>query len=226
MATIKQCKMLAARSSQAGMEYDFEAFKPLENGEVDDKLAEIEKFAQDGRTVGSKVEVKQQSEYNGQRAGMVYKLVCERVSEKWREAHPLLFVEMCVAEYQLAIQVEEAIKASSSSVINLCGSCPGKEEIDCEGCTSSSSKTHNLSNDELIEHFNTESAIENGSIKLVCDYCGKVTESVHLLDNNNTFVCGKCAWFNRQDWKSDSGYNEITDKSYIKAALKKRLGVA
>ena len=44
MATIRQCKMLSARAREAGMQYDFDSFKDLQNGEVDDKIKEIEAY--------------------------------------------------------------------------------------------------------------------------------------------------------------------------------------
>lgn len=136
MASIKQCKMLSARSKEAGMEYNFDDFKDLENGEVDDKIKEIEKFARDGETVGSKVKgsVAQQvandqaerekgsskvpaerpKELNGFRFGMAYKIVRENWTGKEIEHQKDLFIKQIVNEYELTMEAEEAVTASSS----------------------------------------------------------------------------------------------------------------
>ena len=114
MATIKQMKMLAAKCKQAGMEYDFDSFKELENGEVDDKLAEIEKFARDGQTVGSKAAVKQ-SEFNGQRLGMIQKIVLQNHNIRWSLENQADFKKEVNDLYQLVCDTEEAVKAASSS---------------------------------------------------------------------------------------------------------------
>ena len=46
MATIKQMKMLAARARDAGVEWNFDDGKELENGEIDAKLEEFSRQKQ------------------------------------------------------------------------------------------------------------------------------------------------------------------------------------
>ena len=112
MATIKQMKMLAARAKEAGMKYDFEDFKDLTNGMVDEELAKIEKFAQDGKAVGSKRPIEQPKELNGQRFGMVYKIVIDRVGHAWKDENKDRFMEEVVEEYWLATATENMIAIS------------------------------------------------------------------------------------------------------------------
>ncbi len=114
MASIKQMKMLAIRCKQAGMEYDFDSFKELENGDVDKKLEEIAKFARDGQTVGSKIAVKQ-SEFNGQRLGMIQKLIIQSHNLSWCLMNQAEFKKEVNDLYQLVCDTEEAVKSASSS---------------------------------------------------------------------------------------------------------------
>ncbi|GAH66627.1 unnamed protein product, partial [marine sediment metagenome] len=115
MATIKQCKLLAAKSKEAGMEYDFESFKELENGEVDDKLAEIEKFRIERKVVGTQKKVKPTTELNGMRFGMVYKIIREMWTTEQLRTQRAAFEKAVITEYNLVTEIEEALVASSSS---------------------------------------------------------------------------------------------------------------
>ncbi len=115
MATIKQCKLLAARCKEVGKAYDFEAFKDLNNGEVDEEIEAIKKWANAAGKSSSPEAKKQPVELNGQRFGMVYKIVIDRVGHPWKLAQQEDFIKEVVAEYQLATKAEEAVKSASSS---------------------------------------------------------------------------------------------------------------
>ena len=115
MATVKQLNMLCAKARAAGMEFDREAAKDLDNGEIDAKIAEIEKFARDGQTVGSKVPAERPKELNGMRFGMAYKIVREKWNSFELKSMEGQFLHEVVDEYNRSMKAEEAVMASSSS---------------------------------------------------------------------------------------------------------------
>jgi len=114
MATIKQCKMLAARSKAAGMEYDFERFKELTNGDVDAELQEIEDYiAQSQRPVQK--QQKKQPEFSQIRLGMAEKLVIQSYPLKWCLENPTEFKRTVRELYELLSDTEGEVCASLSS---------------------------------------------------------------------------------------------------------------
>lgn len=115
MATNKQCKMLLARSKEAGMPAKWEDFEELDNGDVDVQLEAIKAYAAKHKGEQKKEAAPETTEINGARFGMVYKIVNDRVSLEWRKDNLELFLARIVEEYCLATKAEEAVKASSSS---------------------------------------------------------------------------------------------------------------
>src|SRR3990167_1587769 len=114
MATIKQCKMLAARSKQAGIGYDFEAFKDLDNGEVDEKLCEIEEFANKQKPQ-EQAQVEPKAEcLNNVRFGMACKLVIQEAGYLWCLQNTETFCERVEQLYELLNQAEVYVSASLS----------------------------------------------------------------------------------------------------------------
>ena len=116
MATIKQCKLLAARCKEVGKAYDFEAFKDLNNGEVDEEIEAIKKWANAAGKSSSPEAKKQPVELNGQRFGMCYKIVTDEVGQAWKFQNEEMFIKYVAQEYKLATEAEEAVKSASSAV--------------------------------------------------------------------------------------------------------------
>lgn len=135
MASIKQCKMLCARSQEAGMEYDFDSFKDLENGEVDDKIKEIEAFAEKQKEEAAKAkgrpaeksasnQTKQEKgssknigaphkHINDVRFGMCCKLTIQDKGIEWCLEHKADFEELVVELYNTVAGAESALSAPS-----------------------------------------------------------------------------------------------------------------
>lgn len=105
--------MLAARARDAGMDVEFESFKDLDNGEVDEKIKEIESFAGAKEVAQKGVTAPEVSEVNGARFGMVYKIVRDYWMDQEIERDPKRFEDAVVAEYERATKTAAAVAASS-----------------------------------------------------------------------------------------------------------------
>jgi len=148
MATNKQCKMLLARAKEAGMPLTWDQCDPLENGEVDAMIDKIKAYKKPEETPQGANIGGQGRQLNGQRAGMVYKIVRDNWTDKEITANKKEFIAQVVKEYNLASEVEAAITAASSSLF------PTKDKHTCDYCKGS---------------FNTLYLLENGSF--VCGLC-------------------------------------------------------
>ena len=114
MATNKQCGMLTARAKAAGMPLEWDTCKKMQNGEVDDMLAEIAKFAADGKAVGTKAEPQQNAAFDGNNFGIALKSVLHYMNERNENLPENKAVETVLDRYDLAQKAREAVNSASS----------------------------------------------------------------------------------------------------------------
>ena len=116
MATIKQVKMMVARSAAVGMDYDWEALKALDNGQVDEKLQEIEAHSSKKQVVTDIRTITIKPNFNVVRFGMCCKLVAgDKPIRNWL-ADCVEYRKEVEELYVLLTELEEKLIASSSQV--------------------------------------------------------------------------------------------------------------
>ncbi len=113
MATNKQCGMLTAKAKLAGMPLEWDDCKKQENGEVDDMLVKIAKFAADGKAVGTKEEAVQPAKFDGNNFGIALKSVLQHMNETNNNIPELAALRMIQDRYNLAQKAREAVNSAS-----------------------------------------------------------------------------------------------------------------
>ena len=110
MATGKQVKMLLARSAEAGFKAAWSDFADLDNGQIDEKLAEIAGFKAGGQEVGCLAPAKQQPAYNGQRFGLACKIVLNNVNHDFVFNNKDIYIKRILQYYWIMTEAEAAQK--------------------------------------------------------------------------------------------------------------------
>ena len=116
MATSKQIKMLLARSAEAGFKAAWSDFADLDNGQIDDKLADIATFKAGGQEVGCKKTTQQQRGYNGQRFGLACKIVLSNVNHDFVFNNSDAYIKRILQYYWIMTEAEKAQKEQVVSV--------------------------------------------------------------------------------------------------------------
>ena len=248
MANVKQLNMLSAKAKQADMEFDREATKALENGDVTalvDKFnaAIIAKGTIPYGLEGDELEAakaaitkqpqqpekkpQQQSEFSPVRLGMAEKLVLQEGSIKYLIANPTEFKKRVGDLYQLLSEAEEEVRTSFSSSSYDKQAPISDDDLDQRKEVNNYVDYVNTPMSKLVlRKTDTINADHNGLCRSgICDYCGGSFQKLRLL-SNKSFVCGACAYKNANDNKSDGGCDEVTNPSYIEAEWKQRKGIA
>lgn len=106
MATIKQCKMMAARARAVGVSVDWDSLTQLENGQVDEFLANLPK-TKPVQALPTQADIERSlSRVNQPRFGMACKLVLES-SDMYRRPHNHNdFANEVIAMYRLINDTE------------------------------------------------------------------------------------------------------------------------
>ena len=115
MANVKQLNMLSAKARKAGMEFDREAAKDLTNEEIDALVAKFDANGGKQEQTVKPENVDAVKELNGQRFGMIYKIVIEHDGYLWARNNKEEFIKRVVEGYNLSAKAEAAVLASSSS---------------------------------------------------------------------------------------------------------------
>lgn len=106
--------MLAAKSIAAGIKYNWDEFKDLENGEVTEKAEALDEMAQERVKVPSDQEPSKKTEINGQRFGMCVKLVVDHYNLPYILQETEEFENSVKVLYNIVTKAEEAVGAASS----------------------------------------------------------------------------------------------------------------
>lgn len=110
MATKKQIGLLLARAADAGVKAEWGDFADLDNGAIDDKLAEFEQIKK-GEMVGDGAyRPARTTDLNSQRFGMVCKIVIRKTGVDYAIKDRAGFASLCLSLYNSVTYAETTVK--------------------------------------------------------------------------------------------------------------------
>ena len=115
MATTQQIKMLLARAAGAGVKADWADFADMQNGEIDDKLAEYEGLKKGAEHAADFGETRQKPSLNSYRFGMCCKLVVKHRSFEWCIQERGKFASDVLSLYQSVTYAEKVVAEKAAA---------------------------------------------------------------------------------------------------------------